>query len=80
MCCCCLTRTFGVLRVAAENGIRDPVADLQSQALSLRRDVSDLAAALLTADEREVAGVQTGAVVRVNEVDAGEAVIKVWLV
>ena len=51
-------------------GIGDAVAHLDALRLRLGRDRGHEAAALLPADERELALVQTAAVVRVDEVDA----------
>lgn len=51
-------------------GVGDAVAHLDALRLRLGRDRSHEAAAFLPADERELALVQTAAVVRVDEVDA----------
>ena len=66
----------GVFRVRLEHGrVRDAVADLDALGRRLGGDGGDEAAALLAADEGKLALVQAGAVVGVDEVDAGVLVL-----
>ena len=63
------------LGVRLQDRVAHAVADFEAHLLSLWRRGRDGAAAFLPADKREVARVEAGAVVRVDEVDAGVLVV-----
>lgn len=65
----------GVLGVGLQDRVGHAVTHLPARRLRLGRERRDLAAALLAADERQLALVHARAVVRVDEVDAGELVL-----